>query len=307
MVQHCRLCTKVWYSGLGSEGTTSVKRDQIGFLDYQVVNWMKNMPEYMRFYSIDAPQNSEPESRGMRRLRLLLYIRGNHLRILIYRPVLHSATSIMENMPYAQTVVDIAKDTIRLLTRLNQTSDIYRSQQMLFNYFLVSALAVLFLAVSHAPVEFNRHVRDEFYMALDLIKGFSTKSYVSKRLWKMIRGLREMGEKLGLFPHALPTESTGPHSTAAGAMAGLAGHPMVNPIGELGNSPTNGLQITNELTNLFEAVGGYGGFFPQTSGTDGMNGDFVSTEGDLHNNAPEGLHAMLGNEGEFSRIMRDLF
>ena len=314
MVQHCRLCSKVWYSGLGSEGTVAVKREQIGFLDYQVVQWMKNMPDYMKFYSIDAPQNGESVSRGMRRLRLLLYIRGNHLRILIYRPVLHSATSIMENMPYAQTVVDIAKDTIRLLARLNQTSDIYRSQQMLFNYFLVSALAVLFLAVSHAPMEFNRHVRDEFYMALDLIKGFSTKSYVSKRLWKMIKGLREIGEKLGLFPHALPPDSTDPHSTAAVAMAGLAGHPIdvmppyrVNPVAELGNSPTNGLQITNELTNLFEAVGGYGGFLPSGSGADGINGDLVPSEGDLQNNAPEGLHTVLGNEGEFSRIMRDLF
>ena len=314
MVQHCRLCSKVWYSGLGSEGTVAVKREQIGFLDYQVVQWMKNMPDYMKFYSIDAPQNGESVSRGMRRLRLLLYIRGNHLRILIYRPVLHSATSIMENMPYAQTVVDIAKDTIRLLARLNQTSDIYRSQQMLFNYFLVSALAVLFLAVSHAPMEFNRQVRDEFYMALDLIKGFSTKSYVSKRLWKMIKGLREIGEKLGLFPHALPPDSTDPNSTAAVAMAGLAGHPMdvippyrMNPIGELGNSPTNGLQITNELTNLFEAVGGYGGFLPPSSGADGINGDLVPPGGDLQNSNPDGLHTVLGNEGEFSRIMRDLF
>ncbi|KAL1957131.1 hypothetical protein VTO42DRAFT_6274 [Malbranchea cinnamomea] len=312
MVHYCRLCSKVWYSGLGSEGTTAIKRDQIGYLDYQVVQWMKNMPEHMKFYSIDAPQNGEPVSRAIRRLRLLLYIRGNHLRILIYRPVLHSATSIMENMPYAERVVDIAKDTIRLLTRLNQTSDIYRSQQMLFNHFLVSALAVLFLAVSHAPVEFNRQVRDEFYMALDLIKGFSTKSYVSKRLWKMIKGLRNIGAKLGLFPRTALPESTDPHSTAAVAMAGLAGHPVnvfptyrVNPIGELGNSPTNGLQITNELTNLFEAVGGYAGFFSHTSGSEGINGDFVS--GDLHNNPNEGFYAVLGTEGEFSRIMRELF
>lgn len=219
----------------------------------------------------------------------------------------------MENMPYAQTVVDIAKDTIRVLARLNQTTDIYRSQQMLFNYFLVAALAVLFLAVSHAPVEFNRQVRDEFYLALDLIKGFSTKSYVSKRLWKTIRGLREIGEKLGLFPRNIGHEPNDPHSSAAVAMAGLAGHPMevlaatypgINPNAELGNSPVNGLQMSNELTNLFEAMGAYGGYL-HTATAEGLNGDFVHPEGDLHH--IEGLPSGLVNDREFSRIVQDLF
>lgn len=314
MVAYCRLSSKIWYSGLGSEGATAIKRDKIEFLDYQVVQWMKHVPEGLRFYPVDPSPTSEPVSRAVKRLRLLLHIRGNHLRILIYRPVLHSATSIMENMPYAQTVVDIAKDTIRVLTRLNQTTDIYRSQQMLFNYFLVAALAVLFLAVSHAPVEFNRQVRDEFYLALDLIKGFSTKSYVSKRLWKTIRGLREIGEKLGLIPRNIGTEPNDPHSTAAVAMAGLAGHPMevlaatypgINPNAELGNSPVNGLQMSNELTNLFEAMGAYGGYLHTTT-AEGLNDEFVHPEGELHHIA-EGLPAGLVNDGEFSRIVQDLF
>ncbi|EER26054.1 Fungal specific transcription factor, putative [Coccidioides posadasii C735 delta SOWgp] len=314
MVAYCRLSSKIWYSGVGSEGAAAIKRDKIEFLDYQVLQWMKHVPEGLRFYSVEPSPNSEPVSRAVQRLRLLLHIRGNHLRILIYRPVLHSATSIMENMPYAQTVVDIAKDTIRVLTRLNQTTDIYRSQQMLFNYFLVAALAVLFLAVSHAPVEFNRQVRDEFYMALDLVKGISTKSYVSKRLWKTIKGLREIGEKLGLFPRSIGSEPNDPHSTAAVAMAGLAGHPMevlsatyagVNANNELGNSPVNGLQMSNELTNLFEAMGAYGGYL-HAGGGEGLNGEFVHPEGELHH-ITEGLPAGLANEGEFSRIVRDLF
>ncbi|KAI1910931.1 hypothetical protein LOZ61_004132 [Ophidiomyces ophidiicola] len=312
MVSYCRLSSKVWYSGLGSE-SAAIKRDKIEFLDYQVVQWMKNVPNGLKFHPADLNTNSETV-RAVKRLRLLLHIRGNHLRILIYRPVLHSATSIMENMSYARTVVGIAADTIRVLTRLNQTTDIYRSQQMLFNYFLIASLAVLFLAVSHAPVEFNRQVRDEFYMALDLIKGFSTKSYVAKRLWKMIRGLREIGEKLGLFPRPLGHEPSDPHSSAAVAMAGLAGHPIevlsanypgMNVNGELGNSPVNGLQMSNELTSLFEAMGSYGTYL-HTTGADGLNGDFVNHEGELHH-ISDGLPGGLVNEGEFSRIVRDLF
>ncbi|KKZ63535.1 hypothetical protein EMCG_02160 [[Emmonsia] crescens] len=314
MISYCRISSKIWYSGLGSVGTATAKREVIGFLDYQVLQWLKNVPENLRFYSPEHPQNGEGIDRETRRLRVLLYIRGNHMRILIYRPVLHSTSGILENMAYAQTVVDIAKDTIRVLTHLNQTSDIYRSQQMLFNYFLVSALAVLLLAVSHAPADFNRQVRDEFYMALDLVKGFSAKSYVSKRLWKMIKGLRGIGEKLGLLNRPALPGPNDPHSTAAVAMAGLAGHPMdvmavyrdINPSGELGSSPQDGIQMSNELTHLFEAVGGYSGFLTQANGAgDGINGEMVNAHGDLAN--AEGLGSILGSEAEFARIMRDVF
>lgn len=307
MVSYNRIGSKIWYSGLGSEGTTDIRRDEIGYLDYQILQWYKNIPDTLKFYPFDTPKHGESASRGLRRLRVLLYLRMNQLRILIYRPVLHSPSSIVEDRSHAQTVVDVAKDTVQVLTRLNQTSDIYRTQQICFNYFLVAALAVLFLAVCHAPTEFNRHVRDEFYMALDLINGFSTKSYVSKRLWKTIKGLRIIGEKLGVLVRPFGSGSNDPHSTAAVAMDGLAGHPMddlsvygpMNGVNELGNSPLNGLQMSHELTNLFEAVGGFGNFM---SGT-GINGYH---EGEIHNTG-EGLSGVLGDEGEFARVIRDLF
>ncbi|THC96762.1 hypothetical protein EYZ11_003771 [Aspergillus tanneri] len=295
-----------------SEGATDIRQDEIGYLDYQILQWYKQVPDTLKFYPVESPKHGEPASRGLRRLRVLLYLRMNQLRILIYRPVLHSAVSIAEDKGHAQTVVGVAKDTVRVLTRLNQTSDIYRTQQITFNYFLVAALAVLLLAVCHAPADFNRQVRDEFYMALDLVSGFSTKSYVSKRLWKTIKGLRKIGERLGMLVRPFGTDSNDPHSTAAVAMAGLAGHPMedisvygtMNGV-ELGNSPLNGLQMSQELTNLFEAVGGFGNFIAPGTTHDGING-FVGHEGEIQNTG-EGLSGVLGDEGEFSRVIRDLF
>ncbi|KAM5469788.1 hypothetical protein MauCBS54593_004342 [Microsporum audouinii] len=315
MVHYCRIASKVWYSGFGSKADLSAKKDKMGYLDYQVVEWMKNIPDPLNFYSVNNSRNPDSVNRGIQRLRFVLYIRGNHMRILIYRPVLHSATSIVENMAYAQTVVDIAKDTIRVLSELNRTTDIYRSQQVLFNYFLVGALVVLFLAIAHAPVKFNRQLTDEFHMALNLVKGFSTKSYISKRLWKMIKGLRGVGEKLGLLPHAVPPDPADPHSSAAVAMAGLAGHPVdgIPPYGgqhtdgELGNSPINGIQMSNELTYLFEAIENYNGYVATTSGSEGINGEgFNGTDHTLHCTG-EAMPPALGNEGEFSRIIQDLF
>lgn len=317
MVPYNRISSKIWYSGLGSEGTTDIRRDGIGFLDYQILQWYKNVPPTLKFDPLGSPKHTETASRGLQRLRVLLYLRMNQLRILIYRPVLHSPSSIAEDRNHAQTVVDIAKDTVRVLTRLNQTSDIYRTQQICFNYFLVAALAVLFLAVCHAPTEFNRQVRDEFYMALDLVNGFSTKSYTSKRLWKTIKGLRTIGEKLGVLARPFGTDSNDPHSTAAVAMAGLAGHPIddmsmygsMNGVHELGNSPLNGVQMSHELTTLFEAVGGFNNLtIPSTS--ESINGFTAGAgagpEGGIQNTG-EGLSGVLGDEGEFAQMIRDLF
>ena len=315
MISYNRISSKIWYSGLGSEGATDIRRDEIGYLDYQILQWYKQVPDGLKFYPTESPKHGHGDSanRGLRRLRVLLYLRMNQLRILIYRPVLHSAASIAEDKGHAQTVVDVAKDTIRVLTRLNQTSDIYRSQQITFNYFLVAALAVLFLAVCHAPADFNRPVRDEFYMALQLISGFSTKSYVSKRLWKAIKGLRKIGERLGVIVRPFGSDSNDPHSTAAVAMAGLAGHQIedlsvygpMNGVTELGNSPLNGLQMSHELTNLFEAVGGVGNFIGSGTTSDGING-FVGHDGEIQNTG-EGLSGVIGDEGEWSRVIRDLF
>ena len=315
MIAYSRISSKVWRSVAGFESTgNEIKKDEMGYFEYQILQWQKSIPESLKYYHADPARQTEIHDRPRRRLRVLLYLRANQMRILIYRAVLHSATSIMENGRYAQTVVEVAKDTIRVLTRLNQTTDIYRAQQVCFNYFLIAALGVIFLAVSHAPVEFSRQVRDEFYMALGLVKGFSTKSYVSKRLWKAIKGLKEVGPKLGVVSRHALTDANDPHSSAAVAMAGLAGHqvdesaifPQVPGSSPLGLSPMNSLQMSYELTNLFEAAGGNGNLMQvNPHGTEGMDG-FVGQQGEM---APgvEGMPGIFGNEEEFARIMRDLF
>lgn len=225
MIPYTRLSAKVWYAVIDLEGNrTEMNKKTIGYLDYQILQWHRSLPQTLRYNSPYDDVGAGSFDKNQRRLQIVLYLRANQMRMLLYRPILHSATSIMENHSHAQTAVDIAKDTVKALTSLNQNSDIYRTQQVCFNYFIVSALAVIFLAVAHAPVDFSRQVRDEFYMALELVKGFSTKSYVSKRLWKTIKGLKETGPKLGLVSRQTLTDTSDPHSSAAVAMAGLAGH-----------------------------------------------------------------------------------
>ena len=334
MIQYSAIGAKVWQSVISttSGSVAPIDTERMGFLDYQIVQWHRNIPSHLRF---EHPSQSHSgrlststgasESRAGHRLRILLYLRANQMRILIYRPVLHSATDIMQHHKEAQTVIDVAKDTIRVLTHINQSSDLYRTQQVLFNAFLTSALAVLFLAVAHTPAEFAENVREEFYMAIELVRGFSKGSWISKRLWRTIRVLKEVGPKLGLVlkdenetPNGQSQSELDSSRSAAVAMAGLAGHNVdemtlyqqptsqnwsTTP-GGASNSPEN---MVNDLTSLFEAVGGY-----QTIGN--ANGNINGTQGSeaLYNTAGtgEGIEnlnqAAFGDEG-LVNILKDLF
>ena len=147
-------------------------------------------------------------------------------------------------------------------------------------------------------------------MALDLVKGFSNKSFVSKRLWRTIKGLKEIGPKLGLSQDSNNVGPEDPHSSAALAMAGLAGHEISdlggafgqdghgngNGFSRSGNSPMNGFQMSHEMTNWFEAA----------LGSVGMNGNggHILQDGD----ALPGIGSnVFGGDEELFRQLRDLF
>jgi hypothetical protein len=318
MIQYSGIASKVWKSVAApavQRGAATINVDEMNYLDYQVIQWHRNIPLHLRFEhpSSSAPVSTTPgpsPSRAAVRLRILLYLRANQMRILIHRPLLHSATSILQFREQAQTAVDVAKDTIRVLTHVNTTSNIYSTQQITFNAFLTSALAVLFLAVSHTPAAFASDVREEFYMALDLVRGFSKGSWVSKRLWKTIRVLKDVGPQLGLMAKessavqqkSSAPEDPDPNRSAAVAMAGLAG---VN-VDEMAlyhdashsqhwsmqagasSSPEN---MVHDLTSLFEAAGGFDGMSVNGHGRCGPSG--VPMENGFAGIPDEGLNHIL--------------
>jgi hypothetical protein len=252
MIQYSRIAAKVWKFISAFNNTNEIKNDEMGFLNYQVETWVRGIPDILR---LDHPSTPEfgPAAEGprsLRRLRAMVYLRSNQLRMLIYRPVLHTAAHIARHPAESETVVDLAKDTIRFITRLNETSDIYQLQQIAFNWFLVSALAVLFLAVAQAPTQFSVSCKEEFYCALELVKGFSTKSYVSRRLWKSIRSLRKLGPQLGLGLQKHRQEDQIDHQD------NLQTSLVPAPTGSAhSQTPLDGAQMTQELMEWFEAVG----------------------------------------------------
>lgn len=321
ITKYNHIVSKIWYHNISHETGAGVKHDEIGFLDYQVLQWYNQIPESLQFNREDIASEDKIHDRGQRRLRSMLYLRANQARISIYRPLLNSATTILGNLREARVVVDVAKDTISVLTKINQITDIYRTQQACYNFFLVQSLAVILLAVAHAPAEFARETRDEFYAGLDIVRGFSTESYISKRLWQTIQGLRVIVEKIRLLArngNSAPGhdgEVDDDHSNAAVAMAGLAGHSMDElatfngdrriHTTHLGNSPLDGQQLTNELTDLFELTGGYTNLMGSSTGGEVLNG-FEGANSES-SDGRERISILFGSDQDISRIMSELF
>lgn len=302
MIRYSRIAAKVWKFISAFNNTNEIKKDEMNYLDWQVLRWAQTIPDSLR---LDYP--STPESgtategpRSLRRLRALLYLRANQLRMLIHRPVLHTAGHIVRYPGESETVVDLAKDTIRFITKLNETSDIYQLQQVAFNWFLVSALAVLFLAVSQAPSQFSGSCKEEFYWALELVKGFSTQSYISRRLWKSIRSLRKLGPQLGLGMQRQRADGRPMGQLDPSGPSLPNESPVAGPGSNIqSQTPLDGAQMTQELMEWFEAVGnledqimGVGtGSMPEEGPWQQMpNGSFMFDYG-----------------GELSTVMKDCF
>lgn len=137
------------------------------------------------------------------------------MRTLIHRHHVLTPDNIKADKQSARLVVDIAKDSIQVLVHLNETSDIYARQQSVYHYYLLSALAVLLLAVCHAPSMFGEASRETFVSAVELVKGFSRHGTASRRLWKSIRGLLPVVKSLGLHGD-IAGQTTGPTTRDVG-------------------------------------------------------------------------------------------
>lgn len=203
MVAYARLCSRVWESlpPYGSPLQTIPKETE-DYLDFITSNWLLSIPQELQFRHPRLGLAPKSQPRLLHRLRTLLYLRGNHMRTLIHRHHVLTPDNIKADLQSARLVVDIAKDSIQVLVHLNQTSDIYARQQSVYHYYLLSALAVLLLAVCHAPSSFAEASREPFISAVELVKGFSRHGTASRRLWKSIKGLLPVVRSLGVHNEA---------------------------------------------------------------------------------------------------------
>ncbi|KAL2814154.1 hypothetical protein BJX63DRAFT_431557 [Aspergillus granulosus] len=195
MITYARLSSKIWSLVMGWRSRPkSATADYCSYLDFQVQQWIQSIPAELRFDpnppAGDTADPSPAEKNKNTTLQVLLALQANQLRILVYRQNLLGAESIESNPPGASVAVETAKSTVHMLDYFSRVSDIYFNRPEPFNYFLLSALAALFLAVLHAPTRFREACRGEFYAAVDLVRRSSTRVNMSRRLRKIIRSLK---------------------------------------------------------------------------------------------------------------------
>ncbi|KAL4953534.1 hypothetical protein BDW69DRAFT_165159 [Aspergillus filifer] len=195
MINYARLSTKIWGLVMGWRSRPkAATSDYCSYLDFQVQQWIQSIPRELRFDPDPAVYETQgldsPSAERMTMLQVLLALQANQLRILVYRQNLLSSDSIESNALGALTAVETAKSTVHMLDYFSRVSDIYFQRPEPFNYFLISALAALFLAVLHAPARFSGVCRQEFYAAVDMVRRSSTRAHTSRRLQKIIRSLK---------------------------------------------------------------------------------------------------------------------
>lgn len=273
MVAYARLCSRVWESlpPYGSPLQTIPKETE-DYLDFITSNWLLSIPQELQFRHPRLGLAPKSQPRLLHRLRTLLYLRGNHMRTLIHRHHVLTPDNIKADLQSARLVVDIAKDSIQVLVHLNETSDIYARQQSVYHYYLLSALAVLLLAVCHAPSMFAEASREWFVSAVELVKGFSRHGTASRRLWKSIKGLLPVVKSLGMHGEA-GVQSGNPtlkeateSSTANGMQQSLQLDPTATEVPNMWNggefnfdtdlgSMPDVFNIGDELIDLYDAFG----------------------------------------------------
>jgi hypothetical protein len=279
MIGYSRVAAKIWQLVDYFEPAVirELKPTDFEERDREILEWYETVPAAVRADPSGGDKFHLPSGpHDIQRLRIWTWLRLTQVRIWLYTPVLHSATSIAENKSLAHKVVEMSRQTIRLLTRLNNETDLYRRMQVFYHQFLTSSIAVLFLASTHAPVQFSALCRDEFYKGLDLIKEMSARSWVSHRLWRTIRSLRAYAPKVGLATDGgndtgsgsdqsagggggMPSSSNAQYGSGAAQVGGQAGS-NGGAGGPTMPSPMSGVTPTGSSSGAGAGGSGGGGF-----------------------------------------------
>lgn len=282
MVSYARLCSRVWEE-LPPYGSSSqwIPKEMEDYLDFVTQNWLLSIPQKLQFRHPRLGLAPSNQPRILHRLRTLCYLRGNYMRLLIHRHHVLNPDNVKADMQSMRLVVEIAKDSIEVLVHLNGTSDIYVRQQPIYHFYLLSGLAILLLAVCHAPSMFAETCRDSFESAVELVKGFSRNSSASRRLWKSIRSLLPVIRSLGGQEGAASAKDTSGINEAAARSSksweqdqdqpqhGITGETIIGPDSlwtdnnstftpDLGTLIPDIFDMSNNLIDLYNAFGSTG-------------------------------------------------
>jgi hypothetical protein len=244
-----------------SDRTKPISCQGLEYLDYQVLQWHKSLPDGLqlqRSHLWQLARSSTPDDASVLFLQVVLNARMNQLRNLIFRPILYHPSRISQYPGQAQTAVEVAKESVLLLWTVNDSTGIVRSHPVFFKHFLVSAFGLLLLGVVNAWHELGQQVALEFHLALDLFKMMSAESPLVMRYSTTIKGLEELAHRIGLprtrasEPHAAYGSHGSAHSNTFSGFGQDDDHNLASSCTfEQSNLPGNGSIDTVEIRDEF--------------------------------------------------------
>ena len=215
MVEYSRIgvgaCDSLCNPSISKGWTTDRWQESLGFFQYRLDQWQKNIPSELQFAHHDSDR-----PKRVRLLRAILYLRANQLRILILRPFLCSKIGFAPDAKIGTTATNIACDSIQLLAHLAHATDLYPLQVAVFNYFLMSALGVVMLTTIREPLtkkpsspsgsqeqwleqSIYMKARNGVLVGLNLLFTLAESSRSSRRLWNRASSLGFRLHGLGIL------------------------------------------------------------------------------------------------------------
>jgi hypothetical protein len=213
-------------------------KESLTYFRYQVHQWQQDLDPAVRFDVASVESNrlfaaSTDDEIGTY-LKTLLYLRSNQIQILVLRPILIYHHTARNNLPLILEAVMVAKKSIRVLHSVATETDLYRPRQVIFNHFLSSALAVLFLAAAYdaenkksatgSPEGPSGRVGEalmadsaELQIGLDLIDQYRMTSASAGETWTSFARPRQQLVRLGFLTNK-PSNGGGEKSSTSEAI-----------------------------------------------------------------------------------------
>jgi len=200
MIRYIRIGERAWESLTRSmSGGSHTHRDfpttleTFEFHQYQLDQWQRSIPGELGF------SHADPGDTRSTLLLTVLHLRANQLRSVMVRPFLYARTDSTTQPGKSAAAMEIAIDTIRTIGNLHAQTDIYRRQQALFIYFLVSALGVLYALITRdakreapsmtsdqlSPAAFA-NAQSGLIRGLEILWSLGTSCAYPRRLWNKL-------------------------------------------------------------------------------------------------------------------------
>lgn len=211
LIKYIRLATRI-VTGLPKFGSNSSFIDQSACtsLDIEINQWaLDTSTEFSRCETRHLGPSIT--SQKIRLQEVFIAVCRNQLKIALYKCNLFSPENIARNPNFAYSAVSYAIDTLQIFSRLERTTSIYELQAAHYNFFVLSALAVVYLAVRHAPLQFSS-ASQIFFTGIQILKAHSTSERLCERIQALNNAMTKLGfEFLDIGPdgHSQPIDTDG--------------------------------------------------------------------------------------------------